>query len=300
MNCYKPVVAFKPLDGGPVSFSERKNHREIKLPCGGCIGCRIRRREEWAVRLYCESKMHANNHFITLTYSPENMPSDMSLRYVDVQKWLRAMRQKHGPFRFFCVGEYGEKYSRPHYHVLTFGLDLPDLVKSNSVFSKSDIFGSESVDRFWKHGFSSIGEVTYASARYCAVYVTKRISGDLAEDHYLRVNPDTGELHRVVPEFGNMSLKPGIGQSWIEKYWPEVYVSGNPGIMIDGKAKPVPRYFDKWMEANHPDIFYKYKLDQFNAASKYVEDNSRERLAVREEVAIAKQRFNRERYGNEV
>lgn len=300
MSCFKPIVAFKPLEGGALIFVERKGYREIKLPCGQCIGCRIRKREEWAVRCYCESRMHRSSHFITLTYNPESMPSDMSLNYRHVQLLLKSMRKQYGPFRYFVCGEYGDEYQRPHWHMLAFGLDISDRVKSNSMFSKRDIFESPSLSGMWKKGFASIGQVTYASARYCAVYTTKRISGDRAEDHYTRVDTATGVINNVVPEFARMSLKPGIGESWIAKYWRDVYVSGAKGVVIDGKVKPVPKFFDRWMEVNQPDIYEGFKFDQFNEAMRYSDDNSRERLAVREECAIAKQRFNRERFGNEV
>lgn len=300
MSCYRPIVCFKPADGGSVSFVERKDHREIKLPCGNCIGCRIAKREAWAVRCWCESRMHRSNAFITLTYDEAHMPYDLSLDYSHVQKWLRAMRQAVGPFSFFAAGEYGDAYLRPHYHVLAFGLDLADRVKCNSVFSRHDVFTSETVSRFWSKGFHTIGEVTYASARYCAVYTTKRIVGDMASDYYARVIPTTGECVSVVPEFGRMSLNPAIGLRWIKQYWRDVYVSGADGIVIDGKVKAPPRFFDLWMAEFHPEEFEAYKYRRFVAGADFSEHHSRDRLEVREVCAHAKQRFNRERYCNEV
>ena len=122
MACYKPIEAFKDLAGGPVRFHEFKNSRRVQLKCGQCIGCRLERQEMWAVRCYAESRCHARNSFITLTYSPENYPMHGSLTYQDFQKFMYRLRRKYGPVRFFMAGEYGEQLERPHYHALLFGL----------------------------------------------------------------------------------------------------------------------------------------------------------------------------------
>jgi len=111
--CYRPVVAFQPSDGGPVIFTEKKDHRQIILPCGGCIGCRIRKREEWATRIYCEAKMHKENYFVTLTYDDTHLPVDCGLNYRDIELFHKRLRKAVGPFRFFVTGEYGEQNKRP-------------------------------------------------------------------------------------------------------------------------------------------------------------------------------------------
>lgn len=298
MACFKPIVAWKPADGGPLVFSEKKNHREIKIACGQCIGCRIRKREAWALRCYCESKMHAHNQFATLTYDDDNLPADGSLNYRHFQLFMHKMRKKFGAFRFFMCGEYGENTERPHYHALFFGLDVPDLAKCNSVYSSHDIFESPTVTKLWGRGGVSFGTVTYASARYCAVYTTKKITGPIADEHYERVSRVTGEICHVTPEFAHMSLKPGIGMPWLEKYWGDLYLRGNNGLPVDGKIKPIPRYFDLMMEKIAPDVLDQHSYRRYlDAVAKY-EDNTLDRLAVREECAIAKQKFQSERYSN--
>ena len=103
MTCYRPLTAFKPLDGGPVTFFEKPNSREIQLSCGQCIGCRIRKRENWAVRCYCESKMHQDNIFLTLTYDDEHLPSDGSLNYRHYQLFMKRLRKRSGRFVSLCV-----------------------------------------------------------------------------------------------------------------------------------------------------------------------------------------------------
>ncbi|AXH76063.1 MAG: replication initiator protein [Microviridae sp.] len=294
MACYKPIVAWKPLEGGALHFSEKKGCREINIACGQCIGCRIAKRDAWAFRCYAESKLHSRNAFVTFTYDDAHLPQYGSLQYRDIQLLHKRMRQKFGPFRFFVCGEYGDKADRPHYHALYFGLSFPDAVKSNSMYAKCDLFQSEMLSDCWGKGQVSIGEVTYESARYCAVYTTKKVSGDLAESHYSRVSPVTGEIYQLEPEFARMSLKPGIGYDWLIKYAPEVLTWG--GCHVNNRIQSIPTFFKDKLELLHDDDFQAMKM-RLESKVDY-SNNSPSRLAVREECAIAKQRFNSERNPN--
>lgn len=300
MTCYRPITAFKPLDGGPILFVERKNHRQIQIPCGQCIGCRIVKRENWALRCYLESKMHARNCFATLTYDDLHLPRDQSLNYTHFQLFMKRARKHYGSFRFFMCGEYGEQYGRPHYHALLFGFYPSDARKCNSVYSRSDLFESEKLTALWGLGSVTIGEVTYESARYCATYCTKRITGDLAESHYERVNLETGELTSVCPEFAHMSLRPGIGMPWIQRYWKEVYDSGINAIQLNGRKFLPPRYFDSAMENIAADVLDSSRYERYIKAIGRADDNTPERLAVREECAVRKAAFNKERFSNDL
>lgn len=295
MACYKPVTAWKPLEGGVILFSEKKGCREIQIACGQCIGCRIRKREEWAVRIFAESKMHEKNVFCTFTYNDDHVPDDYSLHYRHMQLLHYRMRQKYGAFRFFTVGEYGDEKFRPHYHSIYFGLDFDDKRKSNSLYSRFDLYESESLNECWGKGKVAIGEVTYESSRYCAVYTTKRIGGDLAESHYLRVSPVTGEYVNVQPEFAKMSLKPGIGQAWLEKYYKDVYVSGADGVVVNGSKKPIPKFFDKKLEDIAPILLEDFKHKKFKEAMRHPEEFTRARLEVKEKCAKAREKFNTEK-----
>jgi len=296
MPCYKPIKAWKPLEGGAILFSEKKNCREIAIKCGQCIGCRIAKREAWAIRCYAESKMHSVSHFATITYDDLHLPADQSLDYKHIQLFNRYIRRKLGEFRFFVCGEYGDKTKRPHYHALWFGLDIPDLVKCNSVYSRHDIYESETINRLWGKGGVRIGSVTYESARYCAVYTTKKVSGDLAAQEYGRVNVETGETWQVQPEFARMSLKPGLGLEWLRLYWKDIFVSGADGVPINGSVKPIPRYFMDKLEDIDDDVLQEFKLKQLSKIKP--EECSYERLVVRETVAKSRESFNKERKGN--
>lgn len=294
MTCYRPVTAWKP-DDGPISFSEKKDHREIQIKCGQCIGCRIERRDSWAVRCFAESQCYRDNCFITLTYDDAHYPQYGSLHYPDFQRFMKRLRKKVGAVRFFMCGEYGEELQRPHYHALLFGFNFADRVKCNSLRSDHDVYRSETLERLWPYGFSSIGEVTLASARYCAAYTVKRISGDRALEHYSRVMPSTGEIVQLEPEFAHMSLRPGIGEPWLRKYWQDLYERGHNAVIIGGRKHRIPRYFDSKMDDIVPLLMDSVEWSRFQESEKHLADNTRERLAVREVVELAKQSFNNQR-----
>ena len=295
MACYRPVVAWKPLDGGAISFSEMKDCREIRIKCGQCIGCRLERREFWTIRCYLESKMHRDNCFVTLTYDEAHYPQYGSLCYRDFQLFAKRLRAKVGPFRFFMCGEYGDELDRPHYHALFFGLDFSDKYKCNSIRSSFAVYRSETLESCWTHGFSSIGDVSYASARYCAAYTTKKVTGDLADSYYSRVVSDTGEIVRLEPEFAHMSLRPGIGLPWLERYWKDLYTKGHNAVIVNGEKKRIPRYFDRKMDEIVPLLMDEVEFERYNESLKYSGDNTPDRLAVREQVELARVAFNKDR-----
>lgn len=293
MPCYRPVTVWKPDDGGPISFRELKDHREMQIACNHCIGCRIMRQEAWAFRCYAESMMHKNNSFVTLTYDNDNVPTDGSLYHRHWQLFAKRLRKKLGPFRFFMCGEYGEKTHRPHYHALLFGVQFPDVVRDNSIFAKEFLGKSELLDKLWGKGHCTIGEVTYQSARYCAGYaVKKKQSG---HDDYLTVDAMTGEVTHRMPEYGKMSLKPGIGATWFEKFWPECVA--HDGCFVYDRKVMIPHFFDDMLAQIAPERSEELKESRTKKAIEFIENRTRERLEVREKVCQARRKhYERSRY----
>jgi len=294
VTCFHPVTAFQQLEGGAILFVERKNCRKITFSCGRCIGCRIRRQQDWALRIILESKLHRYNCFLTLTYDEDHYPRYGSLNYRHWQLFAKKLRKKIGPFRFFVAGEYGAKLSRPHYHACLFGAHFPDMEKCNSLRSKHDLFTSNIIGDSWGRGFHSFGELTMASARYAATYCIKKISGPLAEDHYSRVDTSTGEIVKLEPEFARMSLRPGLGYEWIKKYWPEVFASGRDAIIVDGKNYPVPRYFSRSMDDSILPSSLLLDAVEYDRSIRAVlnsGDSTPDRLAVREAVVKSRKAF---------
>lgn len=291
MPCFSPLSAWQTESGGIV-FAERGNiRRELQLPCGQCIGCRVDKAQAWAIRCTHEAQLHSSSCFATLTYSEEHYPQNGSLDYRHFQAFIRALRQRErrsgntGKIRFFMCGEYGEKLSRPHYHALLFGYWPTDCVRLKQ--NKGHwLYRSDTLDALWGRGFVNFGAITEASAGYCAQYATKKITGPRAEDHYSRVNPSTGEIVQLTPEFARMSLKPGIGSTWLEKYRSDVY--NYDQVIINGKSRRPPKFYDKKQALHDPDQMEYLVHKRTSKALDNFANNSRERLAVREQVLKAK------------
>lgn len=226
-----------------------------------------------------EASLYEENCFITLTYDDEHLPRDGSLDVSHFQKFMKRLRKRFADdrIRFFHCGEYGDTSARPHYHACLFGFDFRDK-RVWSVRGDHIVWRSETLEETWQQGLSEIGTLTFESAAYVARYVTKKVTGPLADEHYERVNPLTGELVRVAPEYATMSRRPGIGRGWIEKYhedvypWDEVVVNGHP-------SKP-PRYYDLYAAERNPKEFESVSRER--RISRRREDETPERLHVRE------------------
>lgn len=230
---YRFVGAVNSLKSLPVYLHD-STCKVIYLPCGQCYSCRIARSRDWATRCVLEARAFGdNNSFITLTYSDEFLPKDMSLHKEDFQKFMKRLRKNSGEkIRYYMCGEYGDLYQRPHFHACLFGYKPKDLILW-SVNDGVKLYRSPLVEKCWPFGFVTVGDVTYESAAYVARYVLKKKTGLLAEEHY------NGRL----PEYTNMSLKPGIGQTYFEKYSEEIY-NRDFVVIRDGIKAKVPRYFD--------------------------------------------------------
>lgn len=265
--CYFPLNAWQSVDKS-ITFRETSNSvRNLKLPCGRCTGCRLERSRQWAMRCMHEASLYASNCFITLTYSSEYLDDVASLHYPDFQLFMKRLRERFSGdrIRFYMCGEYGSKKMRPHFHALLFNFTFPDL----KLWKKSDsgefIYRSAILEDLWPFGFSSVGECTFQSAAYIARYCLKKKTGDLAPEHYTRVNDATGEILELVPEFNKMSLKPGIGADWYAKY--KQHVIDNDFIVVNGKKCKVPRFYDLRTKAENPydfdDIASKRELSSY-------------------------------------
>jgi hypothetical protein len=246
-----------------------------------------------------EASLYKNNCFITLTYDDDHVPENGSLRYEDFQKFMKRLRKRYSgvepsaspesvdkyPIRFYMCGEYGENFGRPHFHACLFNFDFRDKTYWSKSPGGSKIYRSDILEELWPFGFSSIGEVNFQSAAYVARYIMKKVTGKSAAKYYESITDD-GEIVDKVPEFNKMSLKPGIGANWFKKFHQDVYPHDH--VIVNGrKAKP-PRFYDGQLEKMFPDLYDEVKYARFVEAMRTIEDNSPERLAVKEQVAHAK------------
>lgn len=229
-------------------------------PCGQCLFCRINKKRDWISRLLLEAACHPINQFWTLTYEDGQLPNELppngahslakqaqvlrskagsqllgvagqsgTLFKPDLALFFKRYRKNISDFRYYAVGEYGEKRGRPHYHVLAFGTEV----------------SKETLRETWRHGDVHIGDVESASITYCVEYALKREKSD-----------GLIELRRL-PEFSVMSTKPAIGSYAIDEFRTAILRSKPlptgellipDTFRVLGKNYPVPRFVRNELE----------------------------------------------------
>ena len=301
MSCYKPLIRlynpenreisgrvyslarFSELSGKKLKYEDvMYNPKVMLIPCGQCIGCRIRQREDWTTRIELEARNWPKEQvwFITLTYDDDHVPgmivntgeilrkvqyvwkggskrpeSVQILLYTDIQKFLKRLRKAYsGPLRYFCAGEYGEQTARPHYHMILYGWQPTDL-KNLYKIHHNGYYTSEWMQELWGNGQIQIAQAVPETYRYVAGYVTKKmyeLDGKKANQYH--------ELGQPKP-FACMSLKPGLGDQYYQEHKEEIWQKGYIQC-TNGKRAQIPRYYEKQMEAENPKRLWEIKRER--------------------------------------
>ncbi len=294
MTCYSPLKGFVDKETGGIVFkrSSLAGH-DMSVACGSCMGCRIDRSQEWAARIVHESVMHQENCFVTLTYDSENVPRDGSLDKSHFQKFMKRLRKKFNDrqIRYYHCGEYGEKLERPHYHACLFGVDFDDAVPFSTNNAGIVTCVSETLADIWGKGFCTVGELNYETAAYTARYIMKKITGTRAEEHYLRVDPTTGEMFNLHPEYTTMSLGrkkgDGIGAAFFKKFESDFFPSDQCPVPGRGVYNRVPKYYERlWAEKN-PDAFAEIKKRREKYRDTHMDEYTAQRLETKFKVKQA-------------
>lgn len=299
MPCYRPLRGYRapfPNKAGKFPlFSIRPRDSElpapagaaaVDIPCGRCTGCLLERSRVWAVRCLNEASLYKDNCFITLTFDDDNLPVDRSLDKRHFQLFMKRLRKMYGAkIRFFACGEYGETRKRPHYHACIFNFDFPDKVLWK-VRDDVPLYTSVSLSGLWPYGFCTVGAVSFESAAYVARYVMKKVYGSDSKDHYTVMDPSTGELFELEPEFILMSRRPGIGRDWYEKYRSDVFPSDF--MVTRGMKMKPPRYYDNLYDQENPVGAYLIRIRRQFQAAQGASDATLSRLKVRQQCADAK------------
>lgn len=232
MPCVHPLPAWRDFKGA-ITIGHKANADQysdvLKLPCGTCIGCRTSRAREWAVRCSLEEQAHEVTCWTTLTYEEKYKPPTLTKRHL--QGWLKRLRARVAPaqVRFFASGEYGERFGRPHYHAILYGLSADN----------------PAIQEAWPFGNTREYPITPPAISYIAGYTSKKVgiaNRDLTT-HFERVDPDTGEVYFYQPPFLQMSRRPGIAEN-VKKHWR----SWRDCAITDGHKMPVPRFLHQaWL-----------------------------------------------------
>jgi len=243
-----------------------------------------------------EASLHEVNCVVTLTYDEVHLPADGSLDKLAVPRTVRKLRKRGFGCRYFQCGEYGDREFRPHYHAALFGLDFPDKCPTEKSKSGADQWVSATLDSVWGQGLATIGTLNFESAAYIARYVTKKVTGKKAAEHYARVDPFTGEMYQLEPEFATMSRRPGIAAGWFEKFAAEVYPSDE--VISRGRRAKPPRYYDKVLEKTRPKAM-EYIRNKRAKEAKANDEGGVRRLYVSQAKKAQQKHKNRRSYENE-
>lgn len=293
MPCYHPISihAKKAVPG-------MSGTGLIHVPCGQCIGCRLERSRQWAIRCVHEARMNVNNCFITLTYDDDHMPENKSVSKREAQLFFKRLRKAtNAKISYYVCGEYGEScrvckksrklctcgrgkfvkgYGRPHYHACIFGYDFQDKVldQRGNTQGRNKLYISATLKALWEKGRHSIGEANFETAAYIARYCTKKLNGQRAI-----------EYKGLEPEFALMSRRPAIGKEFLKKYHSDIYPNDMVVIRNNLKCRP-PRYYDQMydlVDSREMENIKKNRKENFNQM-----DNTSERLLVKEKCKTAK------------
>lgn len=208
------------------------------------------RARAWATRCVHEATQWKESCFITLTY--KEAPPHNSLNPEDTRNFIRRFRDTFKkPFKYFLVGEYGDNFDRPHYHALIFGTDFgygnhhsktKEIITSNlQLLHDTNALSCPELNKIWGHGFTSVGELTFDSAAYCAQYAMKKINGPKASAHY-------GSRH---PEFMRTSQN-AIGKQYALRFSEEII--NNNSVISNDQKQPIPAYYLKQYEKHNYDL----------------------------------------------
>lgn len=190
-----------------------------QFPCGHCVNCMARSRQEWVFRLRMEYKECNFGLFVTLTYDDEKLPLDgVSKR--DIQLFLKRLRKNFNSkvLRYFIVSEYGDHTHRAHYHgLLFFKCD-----RTNDIY--------DTIEKSWQNGFVQFGEIEEGSIVYCTKYCLKK------NDVPRGCNPNFRLLSKM-----NGGI--GIGHALELSDYYTARLDQPQGVTSRDQSAPMPRYY---------------------------------------------------------
>lgn len=248
MKCLSPI-AIKGHVSAFVSEGRKFQFEHVYVPCGQCIACRLNYAKFWSIRMMQELRKYDSACFATLTYDDEHLPDDHLLHKEDLQNFWKRLRKERN-VRYFCCGEYGDQFGRPHYHAIIYNVSPQE---------------TDLILKHWQNGNVKLGTVTEDSCNYVAKYMTKKLRGKALQQK-LEEDPEYQN------EFVLMSRRPGIGgdlDSDMVKF-----IKENGFVYRKGFKSALPRYYkDKYdVETNLCEV---QDFEEFRKHLQNLEKNDR-------------------------
>lgn len=189
--------------------------------------------------------------FLTLTYDEKHVKrvagGRLSLRFRDVQLYLKQIRKAKYYCKYICVGEYGGITKRPHYHLLMW-TDCP----------------ADELESIWRRGHIYFGKLEMGSAMYTLKYI---------------IQPKPPEYEGV--EKPRAQFSRGLGLAYLTaavyNWHTEDYENPIFHSYINGQKVALPRYY-------RSKIFTKYQTRKNGSKVKWDSIRKR-RVKMRELIA---------------
>lgn len=152
--CYKPIRIINNSEYIHSCYSKLCH----TVPCGHCYECNSAKTLAWQVRCIEERNNAVCCYYYTLTSSDDHIthygtdsigkPYNVFNKH-ELQNWLKRLR-KYLPgikMKYIITSELGEKFHRPHYHVLLY---FYEAVSAKTVYN--------AISSTWKEGFIKAGD----------------------------------------------------------------------------------------------------------------------------------------------
>lgn len=141
--------------------------------CGKCLECQSEKAHGWLVRSTFEylSNPGQPSCFITLSYAD----NPVVLIRRDFTLFLKRFRKAISPtkIRYFAVGQYGERFLRPHYHAVIFGWNDLDAVYTGLSKRGNALYLSKTLAAVWPYGDVVYQPFSEKELNYTCAYSTK-------------------------------------------------------------------------------------------------------------------------------
>lgn len=258
MTCTNPITV------------KNKDGDEVKVSCGKCLSCRMRRAKDWAIKLNKEAKYTNEAVMITLTFDSSLLENDKKCKKYGgnlnfiwkienskkyLQKFIKRLRKTYNKhLYYYCIGEYGELNKRPHYHMILFGHNFADTRKEGWRSKSGHIqYVDENLTALWGAGRVTIQDLNSKNIVYVAQYTLKKTKDKIIDKRY-----------KPKMTFSNRNK---IGIKWIRRNHEEI----RKGYLIDDDEKKyaIPKSWKE--ELKNRDIWLNFGDDLFKYEQKMAE-----------------------------
>lgn len=238
--------------------------------CGKCLACKSQKVNEFIIRFNAQNNASKSSFFVTLSYDNDNLPLT-GVSKMEMNLFLKRLKNVVPSFKYVCIGEYGGRFHRPHYHL--------NIWFENDFISWTSFF--DSLKSCWKFGNVDCKSINDRESNYIAKYhatnilseciyrvfdtpfyvnsfVIKNLN-DKFKDGFpsVTLNVASGVSYTFTPRTRFIKQLPhfrlsshGIGESWLySDEFKNIIVKNDYKILNNNKQKcSIPRYYVRKMD----------------------------------------------------